>query len=90
MNFNDAKKYVKAVENNDKLYDPDKWKEAESAYIEAGRCINCGGRLGPWQEGNQEIFSGRECFQCELFYKCGEQPEYDMTPDCPPDCDPGL
>lgn len=90
MKFNDAKKYVAAVEKNDALYDPGKWKEARAAYVQEGRCINCGGRLRPWQEGNREIFSGRECFQCEEFYKCGEQPEYDTTPDCHSDADPGL
>lgn len=90
MTFNEAKRYARDVDINDSLYDQKKWEEAVNAYVKAGRCINCGGRLAPWEGGNQYVYSGRECYQCEEFYKCGEQPEYDTTPDCHSDADPGL
>lgn len=46
-------------------------------------------RLRPWQPGNYYEHAGRECPNCESFFRCGEQPEYEPDPWMG-DADPGL
>lgn len=83
-------------------YDASTWREAEAAFLAAGRCSRCAedgerGRLGPWQPGNREEYAGRECCSCGEFVKCGDQPEYadggmevDACGQCYSDADSGL
>ncbi len=72
----------------------DLWARAESACIAAGICFSCWAdgrrvKLGRWQAGNQEEYAGRECPECETFYRCGVQPEYEAD-EWMGDADPGL
>lgn len=82
--------YVKSEE-----YIREDWREAERVITAAGLCTHCASdgvksRLGPWEPGNPDEYAGRTCYVCEEFYKCGDQPEYDHSPDCFSDADPGL
>lgn len=92
MNIREAKKYIAAHENDaPAVFDRAKWNEAIAAHVNAGICVNCGGKLAPWKYGSYETYSGRECYQCEEFYPCGDQPEYAEGADFEiSDADPGL
>ena len=73
----------------------ERWNEARKVLIEHGYCPACAcdgdnGKLGKWQPGDSENYAGRECYLCEEFVRCGEQPEYDTSPDCHSDADSGL
>lgn len=95
MTLNEAKAYAEAVDTLGKITNWEAWRDAEAAFIRAGKCINCGGALLPWQPGNVDEYAGHECPTCGEFYKWGEQPEYDTGPTghgelCFSDADPGL
>jgi hypothetical protein len=66
---------------NQPWYDTE--REAWRTLIEAGVCPTCASetgkivKLGKWQAGNYYEHAGRECPECEEFFVCGEQPEYE-------------
>lgn len=74
------------------------YRKHEKVLVDAGICVRCflddgdNGRLGKWQPGNRENYAGKQCFLCEEFYRCGEQPpEYESGEDeWRGDADPGL
>lgn len=71
------------------------WHEAEAVLIDAGICPGCiqdnhKAPLGKWEPGDYWHHAGRRCLHCEEFFPCGEQPEYDTSPDCFSDADSGL
>lgn len=78
------------------VYDEAKWKEARKVILKAGLCPSCAcdgekAKLGRWQPGNYWENAGRECYVCEEFIVCGEQPEYgDAADEWRGDADPGL
>lgn len=64
--------------------------------VSAGICPSCASaeepmvsHLGDWQPGDYWNHAGRSCPNCEEFYICGEQPEYEPDPWMG-DADPGL
>lgn len=77
-------------------------RAASRILVAAGICPECAaeGRqtsLAEWDSGNSERYAGRECYECEGFFKCGEQPiladSYAHSvheDDCRSDADPGL
>ena len=70
----------------------DRWNEEQrrmyatlkKVFVAAGQCpacyINDGtiSPLGKMQPGNREEYAGRACSNCEEFFPCGEQPEYEL------------
>jgi len=73
------------------------WKAAEAVLIKAGYCPSCASdseeplrsKLGKWEPGDYWNYAGRACPNCEEFFVCGEQPEYEPDPWMG-DADPGL
>lgn len=89
MTLREAMKYAKGSD-----YDRATWQEAERVIVRAGYCPSCiqDGhlqRLNPWEPGNYWNQAGRACPDCEEFFACGEQPEYEPDP-WQGDADPGL
>lgn len=75
-------------------YDHETWREAERVIVAAGLCPSCiqdghRQRLNKWEPGNYWEHAGRQCPDCEEFFVCGEQPEYEPDP-WQGDADPGL
>jgi hypothetical protein len=74
----------------------EEWNAARKVLVENGYCPNCarGGeksQLAEWEPGNYWNHAGRECYNCEEFVVCGEQPEYgDASDEWRGDADPGL
>lgn len=74
----------------------EEWKQARQWMVESDICPSClinegiKSNLGPWQPGNSDVFSGKECQFCDDFFPCGDQPEYQTEPDCHSDADMGL
>ena len=74
------------------------WRQARKDLLAAGICPDCAtdrepttSHLGPWQPGNYWEHAGRECPNCEEFFPCGEQPEFESAAtEYRGDADPGL
>jgi hypothetical protein len=77
-------------------FDRNLWNQARAVLIKHGYCPSCacGGHraeLRPWEPGGYWTNAGRECYDCEEFVVCGEQPEYGNASDeWRGDADPGL
>jgi hypothetical protein len=61
------------------------WTHAERVIVQAGICPSCiqaghRSRLNRWEPGNNWEHAGRICPDCEEFFICGEQPEYEPDP----------
>lgn len=74
--------------------DPAAWKEVETTLVRLGICPDCAAegyrsRLRKWIPGDFYSYAGRECFECENFFPCGDQPSYERC-ESPSDADPGL
>jgi hypothetical protein len=80
----------------DEVFDRNLWNQARAVLIKHGYCPSCacGGHraeLRPWEPGGYWTNAGRECYDCEEFVVCGEQPEYGNASDeWRGDADPGL
>lgn len=75
-------------------YERSAYREAERVIVRAGLCPSCiqdnhRARLNRWEPGNYWNNAGRACPDCEEFFVCGEQPEYEPDP-WQGDADPGL
>jgi hypothetical protein len=73
-----------------------KYDDASNEVVSRGICPNClaneepiKSHLLPWEPGNYWNKAGRTCPNCEQFFECGEQPEYEPDPWMG-DADPGL
>ena len=90
-----AMKRIRTIANA-RVFDRDAYRACEKLIVSYGLCPSCvvseGKRrhLSSWEPGNSENYAGRECAWCQEFFRCGEQPEYDQSPDCFSDADPGL
>jgi len=63
-------------------YDRKTWDAVEKTLVGVGICPSCiqdnhVARLLPWQPGDYWNYAGKACPDCEAFWRCGDQPEYE-------------
>lgn len=90
---------IRALAFRPGAFDRKLWDKLEKEIVNAGLCPSCAtadedkpfvSHLGKWEAGNAENYAGKECPNCNEFWRCGIDPEYDISPDCFSDADPGL
>ena len=90
MTLKEAIKFARSDDMNRET-----WHRARHVIIDADLCPGCiqdnhRAKLLPWEAGDYYNHAGRRCPDCEDFFVCGPQPEYDTSPDCFSDADSGL